>query len=113
MERGTPALTVQAGRMSRPVLERIGFECLTLHVSSGSHVRTWTRTARLWPPLLCLSRRHARRTGRAGRVFAHHRDSFIGRRREVSPAFCIARGSGYVRQRNLEGNRTARVATVA
>lgn len=26
VERGTPALTVQAGRMSRPVLERLGFE---------------------------------------------------------------------------------------
>jgi GNAT superfamily N-acetyltransferase len=26
VERGTPALTVQAGRMSRPVLERFGFE---------------------------------------------------------------------------------------
>lgn len=26
LERGTPALTVQAGRMSRPVLERLGFE---------------------------------------------------------------------------------------
>jgi GNAT superfamily N-acetyltransferase len=26
VERGTPALTVGAGRMSRPVLERLGFE---------------------------------------------------------------------------------------
>jgi GNAT superfamily N-acetyltransferase len=26
--RGTPALTVQAGRMSRPVLERLGFELI-------------------------------------------------------------------------------------
>jgi GNAT superfamily N-acetyltransferase len=26
VERGTPALTVQAGRMSRPVLERLGFQ---------------------------------------------------------------------------------------
>jgi GNAT superfamily N-acetyltransferase len=26
VERGTPALTVQAGRMSRPILERLGFE---------------------------------------------------------------------------------------
>jgi GNAT superfamily N-acetyltransferase len=26
VERGTPALTVQAGRMSRPILERVGFE---------------------------------------------------------------------------------------
>ncbi len=28
--RGTPALTVQAGRMSRPVLERLGFEVVSL-----------------------------------------------------------------------------------
>jgi GNAT superfamily N-acetyltransferase len=28
VERGTPALTVQAGRMSRPVLERLGFRVL-------------------------------------------------------------------------------------
>jgi GNAT superfamily N-acetyltransferase len=28
VERATPALTVQAGRMSRPVLERLGFEFL-------------------------------------------------------------------------------------
>ena len=27
--RGTPALTVQAGRMSRPILERLGFEFIT------------------------------------------------------------------------------------
>ena len=27
--RGTPALTVQAGRMSRPVLERLGFETVS------------------------------------------------------------------------------------
>lgn len=27
--RGTPALTVQAGRMSRPILERLGFEVVT------------------------------------------------------------------------------------
>jgi GNAT superfamily N-acetyltransferase len=26
VERGTPALTVQAGRMSRPILERVGFQ---------------------------------------------------------------------------------------
>ena len=26
---GTPALTVQAGRMSRPVLERLGFELIS------------------------------------------------------------------------------------
>ena len=26
VELGTPALTVQAGRMSRPILERLGFE---------------------------------------------------------------------------------------
>jgi hypothetical protein len=26
VDRGTPALTVQAGRMSRPILERSGFE---------------------------------------------------------------------------------------
>ena len=26
VERGTPALTVQAGRMSRPICERAGFE---------------------------------------------------------------------------------------
>jgi GNAT superfamily N-acetyltransferase len=29
VERGTPALTVQAGRMSRPILERLGFELIT------------------------------------------------------------------------------------
>jgi GNAT superfamily N-acetyltransferase len=28
VKRGTPALTVQAGRMSRPVLERLGFESI-------------------------------------------------------------------------------------
>jgi GNAT superfamily N-acetyltransferase len=28
LERGTPALTVQAGRMSRPVLERLGFQLI-------------------------------------------------------------------------------------
>lgn len=30
VERGTPALTVQAGRMSRPVLERLGFEFIVV-----------------------------------------------------------------------------------
>jgi GNAT superfamily N-acetyltransferase len=29
VERGTPALTVQAGRMSRPILERLGFQFIT------------------------------------------------------------------------------------
>jgi GNAT superfamily N-acetyltransferase len=29
VERGTPALTVQAGRMSRPILERLGFVLIT------------------------------------------------------------------------------------
>jgi GNAT superfamily N-acetyltransferase len=29
VERGTPALTVQAGRMSRPILERLGFQLIT------------------------------------------------------------------------------------
>lgn len=29
VERGTPALTVQAGRLSRPVLERLGFEIVS------------------------------------------------------------------------------------
>jgi GNAT superfamily N-acetyltransferase len=42
-ERGTPALTVQAGRMSRPILERLGFETVGRHdclVDRFDHVRT-------------------------------------------------------------------------
>ncbi len=44
---GTPALTVQAGRMSRPVLERLGFEFIDVMptyvddavIAPGRHLR--------------------------------------------------------------------------
>jgi len=42
VERGTPALAVSAGEMSRPILERLGFsiagwiDCLLDEVSPGS-----------------------------------------------------------------------------